>query len=238
MKGLNLHSGGELVPYAQLAVMPTPPRTETHVPLPHYQLIDMVKYALGYYGHQVQEEHYAIDKGGDRFFALLSLRSEYGDYTDTVGLRNSHDRSFSIGIAFGARVFVCSNLSFRGDHVIRRKHTTHSKRDLPGLVAEIIEPLKEEREAQYKRVIAYKESDLSEKDARNAIVRLYEEDVINVQRIPQVLESWKEPQHKEWAHGKVWTLFNAVTFALQGTVMQRPAATTQLHQIMDELCAH
>ena len=134
---LNLHSGGDLVPYEQLAVLPTPERTATHVPLPHHQLVEMVKYALGFYGHTVEEEAHALDADGARYFGLLTLKSDYGDWTDTLGLRNSHDRKFPIGIAFGARVFVCSNLSFSGDHVIKRKHTANSKRDLPGLVAEI-----------------------------------------------------------------------------------------------------
>ena len=35
-----------------------------------------------------------------------------------------------------------------GDHVIKRKHTANAKRDLPGLIGEIIEPLTEQREAQ------------------------------------------------------------------------------------------
>ena len=33
--------------------------------------------------------------------------------------------------AFGSRVFVCDNLAFIGDHVIRRKHTVKAKRPGP-----------------------------------------------------------------------------------------------------------
>lgn len=51
-----------------------------------------------------------------------------------VGLRNSHDKRFLVGISFGSRVFVCDNLAFTGDHVVKRKHTANLKRDLPGLV--------------------------------------------------------------------------------------------------------
>jgi|ERR1700730_928208 len=86
------------------------------------------------------EQHHGITKDGLRYFGLLSLRSPYTGYTDTVGLRNSHDKSFPIGIAFGAKVFVCDNLSFIADHVIRRKHTANAKRDLAGLVGELVEP--------------------------------------------------------------------------------------------------
>jgi hypothetical protein len=60
-------------------------------------------------------------------------------YEDTVGLRNSHDKRFPIGIGFGSRVFVCDNLSFYADRVIRRKHTANMKRMLPGLIGEVVE---------------------------------------------------------------------------------------------------
>jgi hypothetical protein len=65
---------------------------------------------------------------------------------------NNHDKSFPIGIAFGSRVFVCDNLAFVGDRVIRRKHTSKAKRELPGLVTQIIEPLLEEWSASISRV--------------------------------------------------------------------------------------
>ena len=59
-----------------------------------------------------------------RFFGLLSLKSGYGGYEDTVALRNSHDKKFPVGIGFGGRVFCCDNLSFIADHIIRRKFSS------------------------------------------------------------------------------------------------------------------
>jgi hypothetical protein len=39
------------------------------------------------------------------------------------------------------RGFVCDNLAFIADQVIKRRHTMNLKRDLPGIVGELIEPL-------------------------------------------------------------------------------------------------
>jgi hypothetical protein len=139
---LMLHTGAQAVEYDGLRQLPIPDATDTHVPIPHYSVVDMVKYSLGFFGHEIVEENYGVTPDGARFFGVLSLRSEYGDYTDTVGLRNSHDKRFPIGISFGSRVFVCDNLAFNGDHVIKRKHTANAKRDLPGLVAGVVEPLR------------------------------------------------------------------------------------------------
>jgi hypothetical protein len=53
-------------------------------------------------------ESHTITQDGARYFGLMSLRSPYGDYTDTVGLRNSHHKSFPIGLAFGSRVWLAN----------------------------------------------------------------------------------------------------------------------------------
>jgi hypothetical protein len=80
-------------------------------------------------------------------------QSAYGNYADTVGLRNSHDKSFPIGIAFGSRVFVCDNTAFVGEHVIQRKHTVKAKRELPGLITEIVQPLQQQRIEQNTKLL-------------------------------------------------------------------------------------
>src|SRR3954453_10610898 len=115
---LNLHSGGDLVEYEALRQLETPAATPTHVPIEHHRLVDLARSTLGMFGHEVVEEHHALDADGMRYFGLMTLRSTYTGYCDTVGLRNSHDKKFPIGISFGSQVFVCSNLSFMGDHVI------------------------------------------------------------------------------------------------------------------------
>ena len=42
------------------------------------------------------------------------------------------------GLAVGAAVFVCDNLSFSGEVRLARKHTAHFERDLPQLVGRTI----------------------------------------------------------------------------------------------------
>ena len=138
---LMLHRDAKALDYDGLRALDTPPATPTHVPIPHFRVVDMLKTTLGMYGHEVVSEHHGITEDGMRYFGLLSLRSPYTGYEDTCGLRNSHDRSFPVGVGFGSRVFVCDNLAFIADHVIKRKHTANLKRDLPGIIGELIEPL-------------------------------------------------------------------------------------------------
>lgn len=235
MPDINLHSGGELVDFDTLRMMKTPEPTATHHPLPHSELVDMVRYALGYHNHTIIEEHHALDKEGDRYFGLMTLQSPYGEYTDVLGLRNSHDRTFPIGLAFGSRVFICSNLAFVSDHVIKRKHTKNSKRDLPGLVAQVIEPLGRERQQQHEKFQTYQNTVLSDRDADHLFMELYRRGVINVTRIANVASEWQNPSH-DWGGKTAWRAFNAVTFALTGRMAERPEAGERLHQTIDGIC--
>lgn len=232
---LILHAGAAPVEYQALRELDTPAATATHVPIPHYRVVDLIKSTLGMYGHVVAEEHYGVTPDGARLFGALSLHSTYGNYTDVCGLRNSHDRSLPVGIAFGSRVFVCDNLAFVADHVIRTKHTAKLKHRLPGLVSSLIEPLTEQREAQYKQMRIYQDTPFTDVLADHAIMSMYRQGVIGVQRIADIHQQWQEPAH-DWGDKTAFRLFNAATFALTGKVAERPAITSDLYKILDRAC--
>ncbi|MEQ1899920.1 MAG: DUF932 domain-containing protein [Devosia sp.] len=230
---LMLHAGAEPVTYDGLRMLTTPEATTTHVPIAHVRVVDLLRHTLAFYGHEIVEEHFGVTPDGLRFFGLLSLRSSYGSYEDTVALRNSHDKKFPVGIGFGGRVFCCDNLSFIADHVIRRKHTANAKRDLPGLIGELVEPLALQREQQHRTFLRYQETPLTDAEADHAILLLYRQGVLNVQRIADVLAQWQDPAFPEWGAPTAWRLFNAVTFALLGKVVAESTLTPRLHHVID-----
>lgn len=233
---LMLHVGAKPADYEDLRALTTPEPTSTHVPIPHFRVVDMLKHTLAFYGHEVISENYGLTEDSMRFFGLLSLKSTYGGYEDTVALRNSHDKKFPVGIGFGGRVFCCDNLSFIADHIIRRKHTANAKRDLPGLVGDLVEPLMLQREEQHRAFLRYQETPLSEVQANDAIMTMFRQGVINVQRIADVLDQWEHPAFLEWGERTAWRLFNATTYALSGRIVENSEATPRLHKIIDGVC--
>ena len=233
---LMLHVNAKDIDYDGLRELETPAATPSHVPIPHFRVVDLMRTTLGMYGHEIVGEHHGTTEDGLRYFGLLSLKSAYTGYEDTVGLRNSHDKSFPVGIGFGSRVFICDNLAFSADTVIKRKHTANLKRDLPGIIGEVIEPLALHREAQHRTIERYRHTELSEELADHAIMRMYRDGIIGVQRIADVLREWQEPTHEEWGGWTAWRLFNAATFALSGRVIENPNATPKLHKVIDGVC--
>jgi hypothetical protein len=235
---LMLHTGAEPVDYDALREFETPAATATHVPIPHFRVVDLIKTTLGMYGHEVTDEHHGTTQDGMRYFGLLSLRTTNPGYVFRVGLINPHDRSFPVGIGFGSRVFVCDNMAFMADHVIKRRHTANLKRDLPGIVGELIEPLALHREAQARTLTRYRQTMLTDQQADHAILDLYREGVINIQRVPDVMAQWEHPTFPDLDDRNAWRLFNAVTHALHGRVIENPQATPKLHRIIDGVCEH
>jgi hypothetical protein len=102
-------------------------------------------------------------------------------------------------------------------------------------LAEIVEPLMQQRAAQCKTFDRYKATRLTDALVNHAIMSLYRKGAINVQRIPEVLEQWEHPAH-DWIHGTAWHLFNAVTLSLAGRVAENPASTCILHNVIDGVC--
>jgi hypothetical protein len=234
---LMLHRGAHEIDYPGLRRLDTPPATSSHVPIEHFRVVDLVKSTLFMYGHEVTAEHHGVTEDGMRYFGVLSLRSTYTGYEDMVALRNSNDRSFPVSIGFGSRVFCCDNMALVADHVIRRKHTANLKRDLPGIIGELIEPLTLQREAQHRTIERYRQTNIPNALADHAILSMYRRRVINVQRIPDVLEHWEKPTFEEFKERRTaWRLFNAATYALTGRIVDRPNATPMLHEIIDATC--
>jgi predicted DNA-binding transcriptional regulator AlpA len=61
---LMLHAGTKRIDYDDLRALPTPPATETHVPIPHHRVVDLAAYSLSYFGHQVVERHFGVTEDG------------------------------------------------------------------------------------------------------------------------------------------------------------------------------
>ena len=138
---LMLHVDSENVQRDELALLPTPPATETWQPVGHGVFDGLVRESLAKAGIAVQRSHYGLSRPSEegfrhRLFAILETQDRIldGQVGLTIGLRNSTDQSMSAGLVYGNRVFVCDNLAFAGEYVIRRKHTARILQDLPAMI--------------------------------------------------------------------------------------------------------
>src|SRR5256886_15673267 len=113
--GLVSHCGTSFMGRKNLLGLPTPEPTDTHKPIAHAALVGALIEALGYRRLNVVEDQYAVSPDGMRMFGVLALDIEEDGVRVSIGIRNSHDKSFALGITIGYRVFVCDNLAFRSE---------------------------------------------------------------------------------------------------------------------------
>ncbi len=213
---LMLHAGGRLITIDELRACQTPAAVGRWHPVSHASVLDSVKETLHGAGYQVTSEKYAIARQDARFFGVLDLATPLAQGVAlSVGVRNSTDKSFPLGFAAGSRVFVCDNLAFRSELLVRRKHTLNGMRAFGTAIGTAVASLTSFKEAEQGRIRRMAEMDLSPAQASHLILTAFRRGVISSLQLPKVCEVWENPTHDDFKPRTAWSLFNAFTEVLK-----------------------
>ena len=120
------HCGSSKVTREELKVIPTPPASQTHQPLPHYEIVGALAETLSFRQISVVREEYAVSGDGMKMFGVLDLETTFDGCRFSIGVRNSNDKTMRLALTVGYRVLVCDNMAFHGDFTpVLAKHTKH-----------------------------------------------------------------------------------------------------------------
>jgi hypothetical protein len=210
---LMLHCGGWKATQADLDSVPVPEETESYFPVPYGRFVEEIKLHVPRFGLRLQDESFALAREGKQMFGVLTCTNgrPEGGYALAVGLRNSYDRSLSVGLVAGTRVFCCDNLAFTGEVAMARRHTTNVFRDLPDLVYRMLSRVKRLEERQEAEIGAMKRRELGPRDADHLLVEGVRRHVVPASHLPQVMRAWEKPRYPEFAPRTAWSLLNAFT---------------------------
>ncbi|MEO8036278.1 MAG: DUF932 domain-containing protein [Acidobacteriota bacterium] len=216
MQGLISHCGTQLIGRQDLLALPTPDPTDTHKPIPHAALVGALVETLGFRHLAVVEDQYAISPDGMKMFGVLALDLTGDGVRVSIGLRNSHDKSFSLGITVGYRVFCCDNLAFHGDfQTVTRKHSKN-------LVIEDVFSLAVDRMQRHfapmlNQVDAWRGFELPDARAKLVIYEAFIESGLEVPKhlAADVHRHYFEPEYDEFKPRTMWSLSNAFTSAFK-----------------------
>ena len=233
---LILHCGAAEVPRKALAAVPTPAATETWRPISHEEYVRQVEWALPRYGLDIVQEVHALTHDSSRYFGLIQVQNGCNspDYSWVLGLRNSHDKTLTVGLVAGNSVFVCDNLSFSGEVCVSRKHTSYILEDLPGLIGSALGRLLQMFKSQDQRVDRYRATRLSDTDAHDLTIRALDSGVFCASKIPEILKEWREPRHEAFRPRSLWSWFNASTENLKGALHLLPKRSQALYRLCDD----
>ena len=235
MNGMMLHAGGREVQRADLDLIPLPEATESYTPVSHYHLTERIatisRDILSDY--TLIGEQYALARQGQQLFAYLQFSNPDSDMGLAIGFRNSYDHSMSVGLAIGASVFVCDNLSLTGDIAIMKKHTKNVWQTLEELAITTIYRSRKNFQQIVADAAQLKAQPLDNRHAYELMGYLFGEEIISPRQITVVREQWLNPKHVEFQPRNAWSFYNAITEALKSCP---PTAAIEkhieLHKIM------
>lgn len=237
MTNLMLHCGAHAVERSALSNVELPASTRSYQPVRYDELVNLVQDALADIGFRFANEAHGLMKDESKYFGLMELTNgvENSQHALVMGVRASLDKSMAPSFAFGSQVFVCDNLAFTGEIVLKRKQTTFIQRDLRTLVIDAVGHVKVMRQHQDARFEIYQETKLTTTKVGAVICEMYRRGIVNASRLGKVIEQWDEPQH-DFGGRTAWRLFNATTEALKGSpVFDMPARTIKLQSLVDEI---
>jgi hypothetical protein len=115
--------GTNVVTEAEVFAVPDALFTPTFKPFHHRDIISVVKEGVQAVGMEIVNAEYVLAQNGQRMFGVYDLSQGTSELSWSIGIRNSMNKSMSIGITAGTRVFVCENLCFSGEFLAFRRHT-------------------------------------------------------------------------------------------------------------------
>jgi len=211
-----LLSYGDKLSREQLALVPTPPGTTTHRPVPHSEVVAALLESLGFRHIGVVHDEYAVSKDGMKMFGVLDLDSGMHGCRFSIGVRNSHDKSMRLAMTVGYRVFVCENMAFSGDfEPVLAKHSKNFS--LQNALSIGVDQMQRNFEGMRTQVEAWRESQLSDVEAKLIIYRAFVESDLEVPKhlARPVHDLYFNPQHEEFQARTLWSLSNAFTSAFK-----------------------
>lgn len=234
---LILHKGAREVERPELELVDAPPPTDTWFPLRHSQVLSTVERTLGDAGFGITKSRFALSPDNARFFGTLDLTTPITDGVSlTVGVRNSIDKTFPIGLVAGSRVFVCDNLAFSAEIYVSKKHTRFGESRFNEGISSAVRSLASYQQVEAKRIEVYRQVELGENEAAACMLHAFEEGILSTRTLPVVIEEWRKPEFDDFKPRTAWSLFNAFTAALkerQGNPSQFASLTMRLYGLLD-----
>jgi len=200
----------------QLEAIEMPEPTRTYVPVSHYDLAMNVG-AIGerVIDKELHSKRFGLARNGQHMFATYTYKNEEDEIGMSIGFRNSYDKSMSIGVCVGAKVFVCENLMMTGEVTFMRKHTGNILDELNSLIFNVLYNSEDKFSQLQNDKESMKEIPINNQRAWETMGVLFGKGIINTPQISIMRREWKNPSHQEFDDDSLWSLYNAGTEALK-----------------------
>ncbi len=212
---LSAHSGAIKMSRHQVSLIEAPPRTVSHVPVRHSELIDTIELELRRNNISIVKDEYAVQDDGMKLFGAFTLNHQtQDDFTFAMGFRASNDRTLPISFVVGLRVFVCDNLALSGDSIVlKRRHTSNLN-----LQFEISQGIDRAIDSfgQFENLIdGLKDQEISDDRAKALILDGALSGVYPLRILPLLNNEYFKEEDQKFPERTLWSLHNSGTEAFK-----------------------
>src|SRR5207249_123178 len=115
----------------------------------------------------------------------------------------------------GNRVFVCNNLAFRSELLIRKKHTRFGRERFAVAIGDAVAQLQHFQVSETQRIERFQATHIPDVDVESIILRALEQGLVPSRLVLTVLGEWRSPSFEDFRPRTLWSLENAFTTALR-----------------------
>jgi len=218
----------------ELALIPAPTATLTHQPIAHIKIVEALMETLAFRHINVAGDEYAVSQDGMKMFGLMELDYDFTGCRFAIGIRNANDKSMRLALTVGYRVFVCSNMAFKGDFSpVLSKHSKNF--NLIDSLSIGVDRIQRSFEPLQKTINQWKEFELAEAQAKGIIYDVFVDHLAPLKLLPSVHHHYFQPEYDEFQDRSMWSLSNAFTSSFKALPpFQQFKATGKLNPVLNK----
>lgn len=197
--------------------------SDIYQPVNHIDLVSAIKKGCKEKELEITSQQYGLTNDKLGLFGEIKLKGKelpkMKEMECSLGFRHANNRKMSVRFAVGANVFVCDNMAFVGEHILKRRHTNgieleedvlvaldsyiEQAKELPKIKPEL-ENVKVDNDLEYKIFTLASEGDDTDEESVNP--RL-----IRPSHLWEFHAEWMHPRHKDFKPRNGWSLYNCYT---------------------------
>jgi len=194
-----------------------PAKTESYVPLPNSVFIEKIENMVDRAGFSIVDRRFKSTRDVKVVFGTFALNDNDTGIRTQVGMINSYDKSRKAGIAIGAQVHKCSNLSFSSMKKFRVHTGRNFFRDVNAILQKAQDNLQNESNKVRQRYMGLRQVPLKDSSISYLMGKLFYDGVIKVTQLNLLRKQLKGQKSYVFGRDNLFDFNMHVTEVLEGS---------------------
>ena len=229
-------SGVSRVSEAEVRAVPEPEFTNTWHPLSHDKVLTAIEKAVKVSQIPVIKKEYSLNKDGNNMFGVWNLDVRDNGISWAMGIRNSLNKKFAVGVCAGTHVMVCDNLAFTGQFIEFHRHTSSlDMAELDALASRAIAGVTEKMNIFTEWHMNLKNFNLYNDVFKVLTFESMKQGVFSPSKFRKFLDCYDEENVQTENSESLYAFYGAVTRLMRGeSLFQVQRESDKLNQVIDD----